>query len=183
MIHVRQSQWETNSSTMNQIIIHSGDRLYGGDTIILHTNLPYKEGDMVNNTAEKVCIVYSMILEIMYEYEHASEEEKHDEKFICIHNGQYFMDMLMSVLKKYNCKLFRDTSEYWNDELFELDNFGLSGISESVLKLFENEETLANFLFDNQSWFVFGITNLWPDNDDLGYTGAKVTDKHKVIFI
>lgn len=176
MIYTRQSMWETNSSTMNQIIIGSynnEDQIF--NKIIFHTWLPYKGGDMINNSMEKANIIYCLIKEIEYAKNHESlkEIEKNPESY----DYEKMIKMLIDVLAAHNIEAMIDTSPHWNVDPYELDNFGIEGITDNnFIKLFENQEILDRFIFNNDSWFTFGIINIPPHQGKIGYTSTLIPE-------
>ena len=177
MIYVRQSMWETNSSTMNQIIIspEHARYYYGPNEVILHTKLPYTEGDIVNSAAEKINIIWCLLLEIECNWRYQTDEDWDDEECPYIYSHESYSseileklsknlpqmkEMFNNVITKRDIQLYRETTEMWNDCL---DHFGLQGFTGSFLELFESEDTLDRFIFNHQSFFIFGVEGYYEN--------------------
>lgn len=173
MIHSeRWGVWETNSSSMNQIVIHlvnDVSHVITPKRIELNHDIDDSGGMMYSEFTDKAKIIYAITEQLKYEADHECSN-MHD---AMIKWADTYLKTLFEVLNSHGIEYTITESEM---DISELEMFGLCGVHE--IRGLDDFETVEKFLFDPASAFTFGYENHWPDNESLGYTGVRISNTY-----
>lgn len=173
MIHSeRWKVWETNSSSMNQFVIHLINDVTGvGEPrhIELNYDIDDSGGAMYSDFPNKAKIIYTIIEQLKYEADYV-RINIHDKliEWANIYQGTFF-----EVLKSHGIEYTITESER---DISEVDMFGLCGVSE--ISRLSDFASVEKFLFDPASMFTFGYYNDLLSSDEFGYTGIKISKNY-----
>lgn len=196
MISIRHEMWETNSSTVNQLVIHKGKyKPVPCKNLILRRNDVSGSGQSFTDIESKAMLIYGMAEDIR-------EEKKRNDNFIkrfintnpkmCFYasNDKARLDkisrralkvekMLLNVLEKHGVtySIEKTKTDYWTCELF-----GMSGSFDLKDKIFSSEELIERFLFDEKSGFTFGEENIFMRENKFGYTDKTLEEEEYDVY-
>lgn len=161
MFYVRENQFETNSSSMNQIIIHDPDgESIENKVIHINTDYPCDMGMMITDTETKAKILYSAIKEL-----EIGDYQNHNE------DTEVMMKNLITSLKLHGYEVYIDACY---DTMDGGEIFGMEGNIGTLDKILTNIELLNKFLYDDKSAFYFGIENSDPEHNIAESDGYKI---------
>ncbi len=197
MINIRYGMWETNSSTVNQLVIHRGKF-----KPVTCTHLILKRKDVSGVGCESFTDIESKAQLIYGMAEDIREEKKSTDQYLkrysitdpkmCYYAAKEkprldkisrralsVEKMLFKVLEKHGViySIEKTKSDSWPGELF-----GMSGSFDIKDKIFSSEDSIERFLFDENSGFTFGEENIFMRDDKFGYTDKTLDEDEYDVY-